>query len=127
MNQNEVFYFQTVEIQWFAKGEMNCDYLLLSVINCNFANEKNPCVGTIKQSANMKQFIVIDQLRLNEKGALVCKKPSGRLCSKVHFKQGTLTVFVALILWRWCSISSAFLKIHPETPMSMAIEQRKER
>ena len=38
----------------------------------------------------MKQFIVIDQLRLNEKGALVCKKPSGRLCSKVHFKQGDL-------------------------------------
>ena len=38
----------------------------------------------------MKQFIVIDQLRLNEKGALVCKKPSGRLCSKVHLKQGDL-------------------------------------
>ena len=38
----------------------------------------------------MKQFIVIDQLRLNENGALVCKKPSGRLCSKAHFKQGDL-------------------------------------
>ena len=38
----------------------------------------------------MKQFIVIDQLRLNEKGVLVCKKPSGRLCQKAHFKQGDL-------------------------------------
>ena len=38
----------------------------------------------------MKQFIVTDQLRLNEKGALVCKKPSGRLYPKVHFKQGDL-------------------------------------
>ena len=56
MNQNELFYFQTVEIQWFAKDEMNSNYLL----------------------------------DLNEKGALVCKKPSGRLCSKVHFKQGDL-------------------------------------
>ena len=72
----------------------------------------------------MKQFIVIDQLRLDEKGALVCKKPSGRLAQKCTSSRGTLTVFVALILWRWCSISSAFLKIHPETPMSTAIEQR---
>ena len=79
MNLNEVFYFQMVEIQWFAKGEMNCDYLLDSVIDCNFANEINPCVGTIKQSANMKQFIVIDQLRLNEKGALVCVRNQGDL------------------------------------------------
>ena len=38
MNQNEVFYFQTVEIQWFAKGEMNCDYLLVSVFVRIFAN-----------------------------------------------------------------------------------------
>jgi len=44
MNQNEVFYFQTVEIQWFAKGEMNCEYLLDSAIVCNFANKINPCV-----------------------------------------------------------------------------------
>ena len=42
MNLNEVFYFQTVEIQWFAKGEMNCDYLLVSVIVSNFANEEYP-------------------------------------------------------------------------------------
>ena len=90
MKSNEVFIFQMVEIQQFVNHEMNCDYLLLSVIDCNFANEINPCVGTIKQSADMKQFIVIDQLRLNESGTLVCKKPSGRLCSKVHFKQGDL-------------------------------------
>ena len=69
----------------------------------------------------MKQFIVIDQLRLDEKGALVCKKPSGRLCSKVHFKQGDLDGVCGA--YSWCSISSAFLKIHPGTPMSMAIEQ----
>ena len=43
MNQNEVFYFQTVEIQWFAKGEINCDYLLVSVFVRNFANELNRC------------------------------------------------------------------------------------
>ena len=123
MNLNEVFYFQMVEIQWFAKGEMNCDYLLDSVIDCNFANEINPCVGTIKQSANMKQFIVIDQLRLNEKGALVCVRNHPDGCArKCTSNRGTLTVFVALILWRWCSISSAFLKIHPGTPMSMTKE-----
>ena len=29
--------FQTVEMQWFAKSEMNCDYLLISVIVSNFA------------------------------------------------------------------------------------------
>ena len=44
MNLNEVFYFQAVEIQWFAKGEMNCDYLLVSIIVSNFANEVNRCV-----------------------------------------------------------------------------------
>ena len=44
MKLNEVFYFQMVEIQWFAKGEMNCDYLLLSVIDSNFANKISPCV-----------------------------------------------------------------------------------
>ena len=44
MNQNEVIYFQTVEIQWFAKGEINCDYLLDSVIVSNFANQLNRCV-----------------------------------------------------------------------------------
>lgn len=44
----------------------------------------------IKHGIGMKQFIVIDQLRLNEKGTLVCKKPSGRLCLKAHFKQGDL-------------------------------------
>ena len=38
----------------------------------------------------MKQFIVIDQLRLNEKGALVCKNPSGRHYQRAHFKQGEL-------------------------------------
>lgn len=38
----------------------------------------------------MKQFIVIDQLRLNESGALVCKKPSGRSCPKANLKQGDL-------------------------------------
>ena len=38
----------------------------------------------------MKQFIVIDQLRLNEKGALVCKNPSRRHYQKAHFKQGDL-------------------------------------
>ena len=43
MKLNEVFYFQTVEIQWFAKGEMNCDYLLDSVNVRNFANELNRC------------------------------------------------------------------------------------
>ena len=42
MNQNELFYFQMVEIQWFAKGEMNCDYLLDSVIVRNFAIEFEP-------------------------------------------------------------------------------------
>ena len=90
MKSNEVLIFQMVDIQRFVKRKMNCDNLLVSVIACNFANEISPCVGTIKQSADMKQFIVIDQLRLNEKGALVCKKPSGRLCSKVHLKQGDL-------------------------------------
>ena len=43
MKLNELFYFQTVEIQWFAKGEMNCDYLLDSAIVCNFAIELNRC------------------------------------------------------------------------------------
>ncbi len=43
MNQNEVFYFQTVEIQWFVKGEINCEYLLISVIVSNFANKINRC------------------------------------------------------------------------------------
>ena len=38
----------------------------------------------------MKQFIVIDQLRLNEKDALVCKNPSRRHYQKAHFKQGDL-------------------------------------
>ena len=42
MNQNEVFYSQTVEIQWFAKGEINCDYLLVLVNVRNFANEEYP-------------------------------------------------------------------------------------
>jgi hypothetical protein len=36
--------FQTVEIQWFAKDEMNSNYLLDSVIDCNFANKISPCV-----------------------------------------------------------------------------------
>lgn len=44
MNLNEVFYFQMVEIQWFAKGEMNCDYLLVSVFVRIFANQLNRCV-----------------------------------------------------------------------------------
>ena len=44
MKLNEVFYFQTVEIQWFAKGEMNCDYLLVSVFVRIFANQLNRCV-----------------------------------------------------------------------------------
>ena len=44
MNQNELFYFQTVEIQWFAKDEMNSNYLLDSVIDSNFANKISPCV-----------------------------------------------------------------------------------
>ena len=44
MKLNEVFYFQTVEIQWFAKGEINCDYLLISAIVCNFANKISPCL-----------------------------------------------------------------------------------
>jgi hypothetical protein len=44
MNLNEVFYFQMVEIQWFAKGEMNCDYLLDSVKVRIFANQLNRCV-----------------------------------------------------------------------------------
>ena len=43
IKKNELFYFQTVEIQQFVKHEMNCDYLPLSVIDCNFANEINPC------------------------------------------------------------------------------------
>ena len=38
----------------------------------------------------MKQFIVIDQLRLNEYGTLMCRKPLGRLCQQAHFKQGDL-------------------------------------
>ena len=38
----------------------------------------------------MKQFIVIDQLCFNEYGTLVCRKPSGRPCQQVHFKQGDL-------------------------------------
>lgn len=40
--------------------------------------------------SKMKQSIVIDQLCLNEYGTLVCKKPSGRSCHRVHFKQGDL-------------------------------------
>ena len=42
MKLNDVFYFQTVEIQWFAKCEMKCDYLLDSVNVCNFATEVYP-------------------------------------------------------------------------------------
>ena len=38
----------------------------------------------------MKHFFVIDQLHLNEYGALVCKKPSGWSCHRAHFKQGDL-------------------------------------
>lgn len=38
----------------------------------------------------MKQFIVIDQLRLNEQGKLVCENPSGRHYQRAHFKQGEL-------------------------------------
>lgn len=38
----------------------------------------------------MKQFIVIDQLYLNECGALLCNKPSGWSYHKAHFKQGDL-------------------------------------
>ena len=38
----------------------------------------------------MKQFIVIDQLCLNEHGRLVCKNPSGRHYQRAHFKQGEL-------------------------------------
>ena len=44
IKKNELFYFQTVEIQWFAKDEMNSNYLLDSVIDCNFANKISPCV-----------------------------------------------------------------------------------
>ena len=90
MKSNEVFIFQMVDIQRFVKRKMNCDNLLVSVIVCKFANEINPCVGTIKQSADMKLFIVIDQLRLNESGALICKELSRRSCQKAHFKQGDL-------------------------------------
>lgn len=38
----------------------------------------------------MNQFIVIDQLCLNENGTLVCKKRSGRSYQKAHFEQGDL-------------------------------------
>ncbi len=34
--------FQTVEIQWFAIGEIKCDYLLDSVNVRNFATEVYP-------------------------------------------------------------------------------------
>ena len=44
----------------------------------------------IKYDVEMKQFIVIDQLCLNDNGTLVCKKPSGRHYQKAHFKQGDL-------------------------------------
>ena len=54
MKSNEVFIFQMVDIQRFVKRKMNCDNLLVSVIVCKFANEINPCVGTIKQGADMK-------------------------------------------------------------------------
>ena len=42
MKLNDVFYFQKVEIQWFAKSEMNSNYLLVSVIASNFATEVYP-------------------------------------------------------------------------------------
>ena len=38
----------------------------------------------------LKLFIVIDQLRLNEQGKLVCENPSGRHYQRAHFKQGEL-------------------------------------
>jgi hypothetical protein len=44
----------------------------------------------IKYDVEMKQFIVIDQLCLNEHGRLVCKNPSGRHYLRAHFKQGEL-------------------------------------
>lgn len=37
----------------------------------------------------MRQFKVINQLRLND-GELKCRKPSGRSLQKAHFKQGDL-------------------------------------
>ena len=42
MKLNVVFYFQKVEIQWFAKSEMNSNYLLVSVNVINFATEVYP-------------------------------------------------------------------------------------
>jgi hypothetical protein len=47
IKKNELFYFQTVEIQWFAKDEMNSNYLLDSVIDCNFANERPKSINVI--------------------------------------------------------------------------------
>lgn len=44
----------------------------------------------VKYNVEMKQFIVINHLCLNEYGTLVCKKPSGRHYQKAHFKQGEL-------------------------------------
>ena len=42
MKLNVVFYFQIADIQWFAKSEMNSNYLLVSVIVSNFATEVYP-------------------------------------------------------------------------------------
>ena len=47
IKHNELFVFQRVEIQRFAKEEMNCNYLLDLVNVCNFANEVCPHCWTI--------------------------------------------------------------------------------
>lgn len=39
---------------------------------------------------SVKQFVVIDQLCLNEDGRLMCKNQSGRHYQRAHFKQGDL-------------------------------------
>lgn len=61
------------------------------MIFCRLQQDKSVCMNNqSKQCANMRQFIVIDPLCLNEDGKLVCKKPSGRHYQRAHFKQGDL-------------------------------------
>lgn len=61
------------------------------MIFCRLQQDKSVCMNNqSKQCANMRQFIVIDPLCLNEDGKLVCKKPSGRHYQRAHFKQGGL-------------------------------------
>ena len=56
IKHNELFVFQIVEIQWFTKREMNCDYLLIYVIVSNFANQKRNCFSGLSSFQNIQSY-----------------------------------------------------------------------